>query len=294
MPNPLTDGIQPTGPFRICTGGGPNETLLPDRESAARERKTDTAGRYARFFDEPPHLDPGLTGTVFANSKDDGHGTGSYAVDEEAAARKTGHRGGRKAMKKPVMTTIEDTALVTARTEREELAENWRILLTLGIVTAAIGAAAIALPRAATLAVELVLGCLLILDAVVQGIHAGQLRGTRRFGWKVAASLLSLGAGVLLLAFPMAGILSLTLVVAVFFLMAAFLKGILALSWRPGAGWGGLLLSAAISLLLGLSILLAFPAAAAWVVGLLVGITRLVDGVWLIGMALSARAGARL
>jgi uncharacterized membrane protein HdeD (DUF308 family) len=120
-------------------------------------------------------------------------------------------------------------------------------------------------------------------------MHAAQLRGKQGFWWKVTASILSLAAGVLLLAFPLAGVVTLTLIVAVFFLASGLLKTVLSLQWRPLSGWGWLLLSGIVSILLGGTILVAFPASAAWVIGLLVGITLLLDGWWLIGLAFAAR-----
>jgi uncharacterized membrane protein HdeD (DUF308 family) len=189
----------------------------------------------------------------------------------------------------PIMTTSEETAVVNVRVDLEGVARHWGTLLTLGILTALAGVVAIILPRAATLAVELLLGCLLVVDGVLQGVHAAQLRGRRGFGWKLAASLVSLAAGVLLLAFPLTGVLTLTLVVALFFLVSGVFKGILSLRWWPVGGAGWLLVSGIVSLLLGFGILVAFPEAAAWVVGLLVGIALLIDGSWLMGMAVAAR-----
>jgi uncharacterized membrane protein HdeD (DUF308 family) len=187
------------------------------------------------------------------------------------------------------MTTREETAVVAVGVDLSEIARSWGSLLALGVVTVLAGCAAIILPQAATIAIELLLGILLVLDGILQGIHAGQLRGRKGFGWKLAGSILSLAAGVLLLAFPLAGVLTLTLIVAVFFLAGGLLKIILSAHFRALAGWWWLLLSGLVTFLLGAAILLAFPEAASWVVGLLVGIALFLDGWWLIGTGLSLR-----
>ena len=54
----------------------------------------------------------------------------------------------------------------------EVLSRNWGWLLALGILMIILGAIAIAAPVAATIAVQFMLGWLLVITGIAEGIHA--------------------------------------------------------------------------------------------------------------------------
>jgi len=168
-----------------------------------------------------------------------------------------------------------------------EVRENRSWFLALGIAMILLGIAAIAFPFSATLAVELLLGWILLVNGVFGIVHAFRSCRWKGFTLVMLGALLSLGVGILLLLYPLTGILSLTLVIAVFFTAGGILRILLAFQLRPLDHWGWLLLSGILSLLLATIIMTQWPAAAAWLLGLLVGID-LVFGGWtlvLLGMA---------
>lgn len=172
----------------------------------------------------------------------------------------------------------------------EALSRNWGWLLALGILMVVLGIFAIGAPAVATIAVQLVLGWILLIGGIGQGIHAFMVKGWGGFLFQLLSAALYLLVGILLLVNPVEGALALTFVLAVFLIVEGIFKIILGLRVRPHAGWGWLLASGILSLILGILIWSEWPVAGLWVIGLLVGIQLLFTGWSLVMLALAARA----
>lgn len=166
---------------------------------------------------------------------------------------------------------------------------HWGWFLGLGIVLMVLGVVAMAAPVAATLAAELVFGWLLIISGVAHGVHAAQTRSWKGFIWQVLLGVLSLAVGVLLLLYPLQGVITLTLVLALYFIAEGIAKIIMAVQIRSMPNWGWLLTSGLLALVLGALIWLQLPGAAAWVIGFLVGIDLVFSGIALVMLALAWR-----
>ena len=89
---------------------------------------------------------------------------------------------------------------------------------------------------------------------------------------------------------PWAGALALTIVLAVFLIVEGIFKIMMAMRVRDHSGWGWLLASGVLSVILGVLIWAEWPASGLWVIGLLVGIQLLFTGWSLVMLALAARA----
>lgn len=151
-------------------------------------------------------------------------------------------------------------------------------VLIIGIVFVVIGSLAILMPQVSTLAVELTIGWLFVLSAAAYAWSAFSLRG----GWKIAGALgmaaLSLVIGLILLLYPLRGILTLTLVMAAFFFAGGGVKVWAALANRQVKGWWWGLISGIASLVIGVIIVAGWPGTATWALGLLFGIDLLFAG----------------
>lgn len=158
-------------------------------------------------------------------------------------------------------------------------------LWIVGIASMLLGALAIVFPFAATLAVELVTGAILVVSGVMELIRAVVMRRNGNLPWDALFGLAALVAGVILLLWPLQGIVTLTLVVGIFFLIAGAFKTVASLSLRPFPGWGWVGVSGALSILLGLVLLFGLPGTASWAIGLLVGIDLIFLGAAEIAMA---------
>jgi len=172
----------------------------------------------------------------------------------------------------------------------EALSRNWGWLLALGILMVLLGGFAIAAPAVATIAVQIMLGWLLVIGGIAEGIHAFMAQGWRGFLFELLSAILYLAVGVLLLVNPVAGALALTVVLAVFLVVEGIFKIIMAMRVRDHSGWGWLLASGILSLILGVLIWAEWPYSGLWVIGLLVGIQLLFTGWSLVMLALAARA----
>lgn len=164
--------------------------------------------------------------------------------------------------------------------------------LGLGIALMVLGFIAMLLPTIATLVSAVAIGALLAVGGLLQGIHAIRSRRWAGAGWSLASAIVQLVAGVLLVAFPVVGKLTLTLILAAFFFAEGLLWIIRAIQHREMPAWGWLLFDGIVTLALGGLILWGWPSTAAWAIGLLVGIDLLLAGssMLLIGIAARSRS----
>ena len=98
-------------------------------------------------------------------------------------------------------------------------------------------------------------------------------------------------AGVLILLSPGVGTLSLTVVLAAYFLADAVTRFVFAFRKRSSGRRGFLIAGGVLSLLLGLIIALGLPGSAFYVLGLLFGVHALFAGALMIASGFQARRG---
>ena len=171
------------------------------------------------------------------------------------------------------------------------LHEHWGLFLSEGIVLIILGIAALLLPAVASIAAAIVIGWVVLLSGVVGLISTLRMRSAPGFWWSLFSALLAMTAGFILLAWPLSGVVSLTLILAVFLLFEGIASIMLALHHRRRASgrWGMLLASGIIDLILAAFIFLGLPGTAVWILGLVVGVNMLFGGSALISMAWHAR-----
>jgi uncharacterized membrane protein HdeD (DUF308 family) len=174
----------------------------------------------------------------------------------------------------------------------QSLREHSGLFLTEGIILLVLGIAAIILPQFATLAVEILIGWVLLASGVVGLISSFRMRRAPGFGWSLFSAALGVAAGLVLLLWPLSGAFSLTLILTLFLVLEGIASIMLALSHRRGfsARWGLMLVSGVVDLILGAIVFIGLPGTAVWAIGLLVGINLVFGGSALISMALQARA----
>jgi uncharacterized membrane protein HdeD (DUF308 family) len=174
------------------------------------------------------------------------------------------------------------------------LGDSWRFLLIEGIVLVLLGAAAIVLPPIATLAITLIIGWLFLISGIVGLIMTFVMRHAPGFWWSLFSAILAIAAGAVLLGWPVSGVLSLTLLLIVFFILEGIATIMYALDHKRelSGRWGFMLASGIVDLALAAIIFAGLPGTAAWAIGLLVGINLLFGGAALIGLALHARHAA--
>ena len=168
---------------------------------------------------------------------------------------------------------------------------HWQLFLTEGIILFILGTLAIVVPPIATIAVEILIGWLLLVSGIVGLIATLRSRSAPGFWWSLVSAVLGIVAGIVLLAWPLSGALSLTLVLTVFLVLEGVVSILYALEHKRelSGRWGAMLFSGVVDLFLAGIIFVGLPGTAAWAIGLLVGINLVFGGSALIAMALHAR-----
>lgn len=135
---------------------------------------------------------------------------------------------------------------IRARPDRlSVLASFW-----LGVFLVVLGTAAILMPRASTVAVNVVIGWLLLLSGAVYGWSALSMHGGWRIAGIVALAALSIFVGLLLLVFLLRGAITMTLVMSVFFFVSGAAKLYGAMRNRHIRGWWWGLISGVTSVII--------------------------------------------
>ena len=192
------------------------------------------------------------------------------------------------------MSTQQSGIQGIQRAATAALREHWVLFLVEGVVLLVLGATAVVLPPIATLAVTILFGWLFLVSGIVGLVTTFWMRHAPGFWWSLLSAALGIIVGVMLLASPVTGALSLTLVLIAFFLIEGAVTIMFALDHRRelSGRWGWMLMSGIIDLVLAMMIFAGLPSTAAWAVGLLVGINMIFGGAALIAMALHARKSA--
>ncbi len=172
---------------------------------------------------------------------------------------------------------------------RKLIADKWGWFLALGIVLIVAGLAAIAFPLFSTIAAKIMLGWLFLIGGVMMILHAFNAPAWQGFLWELLIGILYAVAGGYLAFFPLTGLLTLAILLAMLFIAEGVFEVIMALRVRPHEGWGFLLLSGIAALLVGVLIAMDLPGSAVWALGLLVGINLLFSGWSYIFLALAGR-----
>src|SRR5262249_54417276 len=143
----------------------------------------------------------------------------------------------------------------------------------------------------ATLAVTILIGWLFLVSGVIGLVTTFWMRNAPGFWWALLSAVLGIVVGIMLLASPLTGAFSLTLVLVAFFLIEGAASIMFALDHRREVSgqWGWMLASGIIDLALAIMIFARLPRTAALAVGPLVGIHMIFRGAALIAMALPAR-----
>lgn len=170
---------------------------------------------------------------------------------------------------------------------------HWKLFLAEGIVMMVLGLLAIAVPEVATLAITILIGWLFFIGGIFRTISVLQHRAMPGFAWSLLIAVLAILLGLILILRPIAGVLTLTIWLIVFFIIEGIAAIFLAIEHRRHLpSWGWVLLSGLVDLLLAYLIWDGWPSSAGWAIGLLVGINMVFVGLSLIMTALAARTMA--
>jgi uncharacterized membrane protein HdeD (DUF308 family) len=164
---------------------------------------------------------------------------------------------------------------------------GWSMLW--GILMIVCGVLAISMPLASSVGIVIVLAWLVLIAGVSHLIYAFQSHSARGVVWQIVVAVLYGAVGVYLLAHPLLGVASLTLVLAGFFVAEGIIETILYFRVREMAHSGWVLFDAVVTLVLGVMIWRRWPASSVWVLGTLVGISLIFSGLSRVMLSMAAR-----
>ncbi len=151
------------------------------------------------------------------------------------------------------------------------------------------GLAAIFNPVAGTMAATAIAAWSFIIFGIIQLIAVFMIKG----GWnKLLLALfgvLGILVGITVINNPLVSILSLTMAVAIFVILSGVVRLFVANDVKGTPAFGWVMVSAILSILLGILILANFPVSAATILGLLLGIELLFSGIAMFGLSQAAK-----
>lgn len=157
-----------------------------------------------------------------------------------------------------------------------------------GYVLIALGVLAILFPLVFSIAAKTLLGWVFLLTGAALLYHAFQSKEWQSAIWSGLIALMHIALGVYLGFFALTGLVGLTLLVGIAFLLQGFFEGMIAVQHRPKKGWGWLAFNGAATLAMGILLIAGLPSTALWAIGLLLGINFLTSGIAFVALANAA------
>ena len=108
---------------------------------------------------------------------------------------------------------------------------HWKLVLAQGIVMMVLGFLAVVEPNVATFAVSIFVGWLFFIGGIFRTLSVWRARAMPGFAWALLTALLAIVLGLILIFRPLAGVLTLTMVLIAFFI----LEGITAIALAVAA-----------------------------------------------------------
>lgn len=166
---------------------------------------------------------------------------------------------------------------------------NWGWLLALGIVFELAGFFSLGMVVSVTLASMLVIGAVILFTGALQLVDAFRSKCWKAVAWHFLIALLYIFAGSLFIYDPFLASTMITAMLAWTLIVIGVARSFMAFSIRHSEGWFWLLLAGIASLVLGIMILMQWPASGLWVIGLLISVELIINGWSYILLALAIR-----
>lgn len=176
----------------------------------------------------------------------------------------------------------------------QRAATNAGWLIALGVLTVFAGFAAVLSPLGAGLGLSVLLGIAMAIAGIARTVGAFNAGSFGQGALAFIGGILAFVAGVIMVARPGLGLEVLTLMLGAYLLADGISGAILAFNVRPVKGWGWMLLSAALGVILGFMLIAEWPMSGLWAIGTLVGINLMFSGASMIAIGSAARGLAKL
>jgi len=171
---------------------------------------------------------------------------------------------------------------------KEQLKKNWNWFFMLGICLVALGSLSVLFSFVSTVISVAYLGFLMLFIGFFEGVKSLKMSRWAGFFLHLFLCVLYVVAGCFIVINPESNALTLTLLLAIFFVVSGVLRIVFSFARHvPHQPW--LFLNGALTLVLGVLIWMQWPASGLWVIGTLMGIDLLFTGWTWIMLALTAK-----
>lgn len=175
---------------------------------------------------------------------------------------------------KTVTTNIDDLKL---------LPNFGRFTTITGLFLIILGTIGIFIPELMSLEISLLSASLLLIGGIFWVIHSFKTHTKEWSEWLKPTLLLV--SGGLMLFYPMTGIATIGLLLAIYLLLDAYGSFFMAYNLRHKKGWGWMAFNGLVSFVLAILFLTGWPTSSLWIVGLYISISLFFDGWALLSLA---------
>lgn len=174
--------------------------------------------------------------------------------------------------------TVNEASGVLRAAVRDTIRKRSLLFLIQGGVMVLAGVLALLFPLIASTGFVIVLGWLLIISGIVQAVSLIGATQVPYFWLQLVTVALEMIVGFLLVSNPEAGLVAITFLMLVLFLVGGMARLVFSLMIRPMTDWGWMLAGGIVSILLAVVLIATLPEAAGWLLGLLLGIHLIASG----------------
>lgn len=184
--------------------------------------------------------------------------------------------------------TLDAAAEAMREATRKTVRRRSLLFLVQGALLMVAGILALLYPLITNVAVAVFLGWMLLLSGLVQGTTLIGGGKTPDFWLQLMSAALSVIVGFLFLRNPAVAVGTLVMLLSVFFLIEGISKTVFSLTIRPFPNWGWVLASGILGILIAFW-LLANPGMSLLLLGILIGVQLIAEGIAISTMAWMAR-----
>lgn len=176
------------------------------------------------------------------------------------------------------MVTVNEAAAVLRAAVRETIRKRPLLFMAQGAVMIAAGLLALIYPLFAGTGVVALLGWMLILSGLVQLVSLIGATQVPYFWLQLISLALEIFVGYLLVSDPTAGLVTITYLIMMLFLVSGITRVVFSLMIRPMQDWLWVLASGCVAIVCALVLFAQLPQAASWLLGLLLGFQLIAIG----------------
>ncbi len=173
--------------------------------------------------------------------------------------------------------------------DQSTIASKWGWFLLLGVVSLIAGVFAIAHPLLVTLAGVIFIGASLLVGGIFQVIQSFMTKEWRGFALSIIGGLLSIIGGVLIMQEPVAGSIVITLFLLAVLVVSGVVRIVIAVQHRDMPMWWLLALGGLVSVVVGVLLYATMPWSSLWILGTLIGVELIFEGVGWTSFSLDLR-----